>query len=310
MAVAIALWSLVLSPGEAQSITPPTDVRITNIALGDVLADQKGRTTVKLIYLPPSAPENDEDDGEEDEEGAGEPVATVLCSLTPGKIEQATVNVVIEGNEEVLFESTGKKKALRYGADQLRSDEPPSENEADFSDDEAYRLEDVSSDVEFEADELDGMDEDEGEDDKSEPPSKVKTNKRAREPEVIPASEEPKLSKAQKKKLNKKLKTEDGKAIPTGEDKAAVNGETKAEKTKEKEEKAKPKAATRELAGGVKVQDHKVGSGPQAKNRDTVCMRYVGKLQNGKVFDSNIKGNAFRFHLGQGEVIKGEFRGL
>ncbi len=83
--------SLVLSPGEAQSITPPTDVRITNIALGDVLADQKGRTTVKLIYLPPSAPESDEDDGEEDEEGAGEPVATVLCSLTPGKVRSRKI---------------------------------------------------------------------------------------------------------------------------------------------------------------------------------------------------------------------------
>ncbi len=103
--------------------------------------------------------------------------------------------------------------------------------------------------------------------------------------------------------MNKKLKTEDGKATPTGEDKAAVNGETKAEKTKEKEEKAKPKAATRELAGGVKVQDHKVGSGPQAKNRDTVCMRYVGKLQNGKVFDSNIKGNAVSLVFGYIEQV-------
>lgn len=70
-------------------------MRITNIALGDVLADQKGRTTVKLIYLPPSAPENDEDDGEEDEEGTGEPVATVLCSLTPGKVRSRINRVLI-----------------------------------------------------------------------------------------------------------------------------------------------------------------------------------------------------------------------
>ncbi len=62
-----------------------------------------------------------------------------------------------------------KGKALSYVADQLRSDEPPSENEADFSDDEAYRLEDVSSDVEIEADELDGMDEDERYGDPSRP---------------------------------------------------------------------------------------------------------------------------------------------
>ena len=34
-------------------------------------------------------------------------------------------------------------------------------------------------------------------------------------------------------------------------------------------------------------------------------MRYVGKLQNGKVFDSNTKGKPFSFKLGAGEVIKG-----
>ncbi|WFD30711.1 peptidylprolyl isomerase [Malassezia sp. CBS 17886] len=34
-------------------------------------------------------------------------------------------------------------------------------------------------------------------------------------------------------------------------------------------------------------------------------MRYVGKLQNGSIFDSNTKGRPFSFRLGKGEVIKG-----
>jgi len=34
-------------------------------------------------------------------------------------------------------------------------------------------------------------------------------------------------------------------------------------------------------------------------------MRYIGKLKNGKVFDSNKKGKPFAFKLGVGEVIKG-----
>ena len=34
-------------------------------------------------------------------------------------------------------------------------------------------------------------------------------------------------------------------------------------------------------------------------------MRYVGKLENGKIFDSNTKGKPFSFRLGKGEVIKG-----
>ncbi len=64
----------------------------------------------------------------------------------------------------------------------------------------------------------------------------------------------------------------------------------KSKKEKESAEKPKPKAETKEVTGGVKLTDHKVGSGPQAKKGDTVSMRYVGKLQNGKVFDSNLKG--------------------
>jgi len=33
-------------------------------------------------------------------------------------------------------------------------------------------------------------------------------------------------------------------------------------------------------------------------------MRYIGKLKDGKVFDSNKKGEPFKFKLGAGEVIK------
>lgn len=36
-----------------------------------------------------------------------------------------------------------------------------------------------------------------------------------------------------------------------------------------------------------------------------VGVRYIGKLTNGKVFDSNTKGAPFVFRLGGGEVIKG-----
>lgn len=39
-------------------------------------------------------------------------------------------------------------------------------------------------------------------------------------------------------------------------------------------------------------------------------MRYIGKLQNGKTFDSNTKGKPFNFKLGRGEVIKGWDVGL
>jgi FK506-binding nuclear protein len=67
------------------------------------------------------------------------------------------------------------------------------------------------------------------------------------------------------------------------------------EKQEKKEKKQDKKAKTvakesKELPGGLKVQDATVGTGPQAKKGDKLLMRYVGKLQDGKVFDKNTKG--------------------
>lgn len=56
---------------------------------------------------------------------------------------------------------------------------------------------------------------------------------------------------------------------------------------------------------GVTVDDRKIGSGRQAKKGDQIEMRYIGKLEDGKVFDANKSGKAFAFKLGAGEVIKG-----
>jgi FK506-binding nuclear protein len=39
-------------------------------------------------------------------------------------------------------------------------------------------------------------------------------------------------------------------------------------------------------------------------------MRYIGKLENGKVFDSNTKGAPLTFTLGRGQVISGWDKGI
>lgn len=125
--------SVTATPGEPSVITAPSDIRITNIALGEQLADESGRTTVKLVYRRPGAdePDSDEEDEDEDEEKEkendnSELETTVLCSLTPGKvcmfithyslqlansfkIEQATVDVVLTEDDEYLIEVVGKK---------------------------------------------------------------------------------------------------------------------------------------------------------------------------------------------------------
>lgn len=59
------------------------------------------------------------------------------------------------------------------------------------------------------------------------------------------------------------------------------------------------------LPNGLIMEDSVIGVGPRAKSGKKVFVRYIGKLQNGKVFDSNTKGAPFSFKLGKGEVIKG-----
>lgn len=118
-------------------------------------------------------------------------------------------------------------------------------------------------------------------------------------------------------KKSKKLKAENGAAVPVSADADAdadtqKKGEKKDKKAKKgvqfkegdsKKEEGKggdvkqkqgDKGSMRELPNGLKIQDAKVGDGPQAKSGAKVKMRYVGKLQNGKIFDSNTKGKPVR----------------
>jgi FK506-binding nuclear protein len=131
--------------------------------------------------------------------------------------------------------------------------------------------------------------------------------------------EEKPLTKSQKKKL-KKLKKNDGEAAPvettadagskseakTEKKDAATNGEKKVQFAKNLEQGPTPSATpptkdpskdtskeATKLGGslgvkevqGVTVDDRKLGSGSQAKKGSHVEMRYIGKLDNGKVFD-------------------------
>ncbi|MCJ1309027.1 peptidylprolyl isomerase fpr4 [Agyrium rufum] len=56
---------------------------------------------------------------------------------------------------------------------------------------------------------------------------------------------------------------------------------------------------------GVTIDDRRLGTGPAAKKGSRVSLRYIGKLEDGKVFDSNKKGKPFSFKIGSGEVIQG-----
>lgn len=321
---ALAIWSIVLTPGQEEAFVPQADLQITSATLGE-LSDESGRTLVKLTYPNPAKyDDEDEDEGEDDEESPEAQMTTVLCALTAGKIEHAACNIILEGDEEYTFELVGKNPVHLYGnyIDQ-NVNQPPydSDAESDMGEEDAYNLEDVSSDVEIPPEELQGLEDDAGrfeelsEDGGDEPKvPEPKALKRPRD-EAMETDEQPaeKVSKSAKKKA-KKQKGEDGKAVPVAiEEKAAEpKGDKKADKKEDKKEKKKQKAAEekkggayQELAGGVKIRDVKTGDGKAAKNGARVSMRYVGKLQNKQIFDQNVKGKPFAFKLGAGDVIKG-----
>lgn len=117
------------------------------------------------------------------------------------------------------------------------------------------------------------------------------SKKRAREAD---AETPEKLTKAQKKKL----KAESGTAVPSGSDAkvdaAKTNGDAVKDKKDKKEKEKEKKPETKTLESGIQITDVTVGKGPQAKKGNTVNMRYIGKLANGKVFDSNTKGAPVR----------------
>ncbi|XP_015585605.1 46 kDa FK506-binding nuclear protein [Cephus cinctus] len=93
-----------------------------------------------------------------------------------------------------------------------------------------------------------------------------------------------------------------------------VNGkELKQEQVKQKKNKgeqqqlntAKHEQKARVIEGGVQIEDIKLGSGAPAKSGKFISVYYVGRLKNGKKFDSTNHGDGFKFRLGKGEVIKG-----
>ncbi|KAF8622705.1 hypothetical protein AX15_006796 [Amanita polypyramis BW_CC] len=327
MTIAIGFWSQELIPGKEEAIIPITDLKISNVALGETLVDPNGRSTIKITYSPPGS--SDLDDEDEDEESPEE-ITTVLCSLTAGKLEHTTTDIVLEKDEQYIFTVVGKNSVFLSGnyIDQAGVDNPPY-GESDFMESEDEDdLDEIDSDIDV------GHDEELTDASRFEEVAEVspKGLKRAREPDVTFTDKE----KARAEKKNKKLKGENGQAVAVesgkkdnekvgskekaAEMKSEGKGEQPKEKKKEKKEKqekqekpgkeAKSERVEKELPGGLKILDVVAGSGPAAKKGNRVSMRYIGKLQNGKIFDKNVKGKPFTFRLGQGEVIKGWDEGI
>jgi FK506-binding nuclear protein len=126
------------------------------------------------------------------------------------------------------------------------------------------------------------------------------------------------ISKKQQKKLKKnngeaasvdvKKETKDAKESPTPSSAPSAKVDKKVQFAKNLEQgplssSQDKKSAAENSTGtlgikdvqGVRLDDKKLGKGPVAKSGNTVSLRYIGKLEDGKVFDgkSNMDGLSF-----------------
>lgn len=287
------------------------------------------------------ASESDEEDSEDDEDDISlDEEETVgmfnVCTLDTERNYQQPIDIFIEAGEPVGFRVEGTHTIHLTGNIISYYDDEESDSEDD-DEDGLYDLEpdmdELLEDVSDEEDALDGVRVTEVDTDDEEAPKLVeapqKGKKRPAEEEAESLDDLLKKETEQKlsKKQLKKMKNNKGEAVSTKEEvKVETKKETKKDpKTDKKvqfaknleqgptgsEAKKTEKAALGvKVVKGVTVDDRKIGNGRAVKNGDKVGVRYIGKLENGKVFDSNKKGKPFSFRVGKGEVIKGWEIGL
>ncbi|KAI8954295.1 hypothetical protein F4801DRAFT_575687 [Xylaria longipes] len=279
------------------------------------------------------ATSSDDDDDESISSEDLEIEELVICTLDTERNYQQPLDITIGPEEQVFFIVKGTH-AIHLTGNYIVDTDDVSDSEDD--DDDDYDLpggiggiDDYDSDSEV--DELDDIqdprvtevDSDEEEEAPKLVESKKGKNKRPAEEEVeslddmiakADSAEQSKLSKKQQKKLkNNKgeaIAKEDAKAVAAKE--TPAKGDKKVQFAKNLEQgptgpAAAEKGATLgvKVVGGVTLDDRKVGSGRVVKKGNRVEVRYIGKLTDGKVFDSNKKGKPFSFKVGAGDVIKG-----
>ena len=294
----------------------------------DAPKSKKGKKAAKVDE------EDSEEDSDEDSEGDMEVEEFVICTLDPTKNYQQTLDITIGEDERVFFKVDGTHDIYLTGNylipdDQGRNTHHEVYDSEDDEEDEDYDLspdEDELDDMEEESDdELDTLENPRITEIEDEVPALVnkkgKNKRAAEEPaetldEIMEKSGE-KLSKKQQKKL----KTNEAKAAAAPEPKESPKdakavkfaknlemGPTGSEAPKAPEKKKE--ALGVRLVDGIKIDDKKLGTGPGATKGDRLSMRYIGKLEDGKVFDSNKSGKPFTFTLGIKEVIQGWDTGI
>ncbi|KAI1279139.1 hypothetical protein F5Y07DRAFT_397231 [Xylaria sp. FL0933] len=287
--------------------------------------------TKKKGKEPATSSDNEDDESVSDSDIDLEEL--VLCTLDTERHYQQPLDITISPEEQVFFIVKGTH-SIHLTGNYVVDLEAEASSEDEDEDDDEYDFPagiDGIDDYDTDSDELDDLQDpritEVDSDEEEEAPKLVeskKGKKRSAEDAAeslddliakANAAEEGKLSKKQQKKL----KNNKGEAVAKEQAKAETPKDASA-KTDKKVQFAKnleqgptgPAAAAEKgatlgvkVVQGVTVDDRKLGTGRVVKKGNRVEVRYIGKLADGKVFDSNKKGKPFSFKAGTGEVIKG-----
>ncbi|ORY65872.1 uncharacterized protein BCR38DRAFT_339975 [Pseudomassariella vexata] len=283
-------------------------------------AETNGKPKKKGKEPATSSDDDDDDESEDSEELDMEDF--VVCTLDTERNYQQTLDITIGPNEKVFFVVIGTHTIHLTGNYVIDADEAPDsdkDSEYDSENDFPEALEEMYGQGSESEDDLDGLEDPrikEIESDEEVPKlveGKKGKNKRPAEDATegldamiakADAAGETKLTKKQQKKLK------NNKGEPVVVDEKSPKADKKVQFAKNLEQGPTGPAAKGASLGvkvvqDVTIDDRKLGSGRTVKKGDKVGVRYIGKLQDGKVFDSNKKGKPFSFSAGTGQVIKG-----
>uniref|UniRef100_A0A0A1X275 peptidylprolyl isomerase n=2 Tax=Zeugodacus cucurbitae TaxID=28588 RepID=A0A0A1X275_ZEUCU len=203
----------------------------------------------------------------------------------------------VEDLRQALNKKANSKKGnAKKQAVEEEDDDDDEEDDSDFNDEGLDEVEEDDDEEDEEGDDDDDEDDDDDDDDEE-----VEEEEDESEDEEVqqPKAKQPKLDKPQKQQ-NGVAKESQAAADKKGKKDKKAN---KAEQQKQPQQKA---GGERVITGGVKIEDIRVGNGPEAKSGKRAQVFYEGRLKsNNKVFDSLKTGAGFKFGLGRGEVIKG-----
>ncbi|KAI9322253.1 hypothetical protein BX666DRAFT_2022756 [Dichotomocladium elegans] len=267
-------WALQVAPGQSYTQIVSEPFRISLATVVPVNPQAGGRTT---LFVRVNTKE------------------FVLCTLRPGQIEQQQLDITFAVDEEVSFYVRGSsacpvqligntlmteedifRDELAKLAGKLNHDELISVLNRMGDPDDEIDSDDIPSSTEEDAEE-DSQSKDSEEEDSEE--EEEDSEEEERKP--VPEKKRMTLSADDNGRAKKSKVSPDGQTVKTDIQKL------------------------KKLPSGLEVKTVKEGNGRTAKQGDKVGVRYIGKLENGKLFDKSPVGETFSFTLGASEVIKG-----